>query len=119
MSRPPFATGRNSGPSEIPAAASHALTAFTGRAALPRTMAIVSPWPSWSVFDRRMVTLKAVAGKLIAEPLRNAAFSRSSACRSAVMRAASASSPTRCASAADARHEPSSTEIAVVLESEH
>ena len=55
-SLPPFATGRNNAPSVICAAASHALIAFTGHVAPPRTMAIVCPWPSWSVFDRRMVT---------------------------------------------------------------
>jgi hypothetical protein len=35
-----LATGRNSGPSVIPASDCHALTAFTGQAWWPRTMAI-------------------------------------------------------------------------------
>jgi hypothetical protein len=41
----------NSRPAQIPEAASQAFTAFTGRAWCPRTMAIVLPWPSWSVLD--------------------------------------------------------------------
>jgi hypothetical protein len=47
----------------MPAACSHALTALTGHVVTPRARAIVTPWPSWSVFDRRMV-LEAVLGFL-------------------------------------------------------
>jgi hypothetical protein len=48
--RPPFATGRNNGPSAMPAACSHTLT---GHAVTPRAMAIVTPWPSWSACEER------------------------------------------------------------------
>lgn len=33
------------------------LDGLTGQVVTPRAMAIVSPWPSWSVFDRRMMIL--------------------------------------------------------------
>jgi hypothetical protein len=34
------------------------LTALTGQVVTPRAMAIVLPWPSWSVLLRRMMILK-------------------------------------------------------------
>ena len=44
---PPLPIRRNTALAEISAAWSHARSAFTGHALLPRMMATVAPWPSW------------------------------------------------------------------------
>jgi hypothetical protein len=46
--------GRNSAPVVMLEASSHARTTFTGQATEPQAIAMVSPAPSWLVFDRRM-----------------------------------------------------------------
>src|ERR1700674_1906176 len=51
--RLPLPIGGTSGPGVTLGAPSHARTAFTGQATEPATIAMVSPAPSWSVFDRR------------------------------------------------------------------
>jgi hypothetical protein len=54
--RLPLATGRNRGPAVPLQASNHARTAKTGQATEPGTIAMESPAPSWSVFDRPMCT---------------------------------------------------------------
>ena len=47
---------RNIAPSAMPDAASHARTASTGQSFDPKGIPIILPCPSWSVFERRMLT---------------------------------------------------------------
>jgi hypothetical protein len=52
---PPLLSGRNSGPSVMPAADSHAFKVSTGQATDPRTIAMVCPSASWSILLSRIV----------------------------------------------------------------
>src|SRR5579871_4481401 len=58
MIAPPFVTGRSTGPDPIAAASSHALTQRTGHVfgEEPHGSPIFRPVPSWSAFERRIVT---------------------------------------------------------------
>ena len=70
MSLPPLATGRNNGPSLMPAACSHALTALTGQLVTPRAMAIVSSYgfsPSPTPSQHSPIRGAAEVGYLIKE----------------------------------------------------
>jgi hypothetical protein len=104
---PVLVTGRNSGPSRMPAVSIQVRAAPTGQEVEPDTIATVAPWPSWSVLLLRIVTRS--------PPLQNCISPTSSATSSERRNAPAKPSRRRARSRSHLRSVPALATIAATL----